>query len=267
VQAPQGKTFIQAKSEVEQLYKQKEAEKLFYEKAEQLADLSYESPDSLDNTAEVLELEVKESPLFTRNGGTGIASDQKVINAAFSNDVLEEGLNSSVIERSKTDFVVLRKKRFIEETLLPFESVSPAIEQSLRFEKMREKAKQAGEEIIEKISDGVAAETLFDVENWHAEQNYQRDSDEISTQLLKQAFETPKPINVEPTYSGFVAENGNFIVVKVSGVQDGDISSFDNNQREALKGHLKRISSDAELQALLASIKAEAEIELFEQNL
>jgi peptidyl-prolyl cis-trans isomerase D len=267
VQKSQGKTFVQAKAEVEELYKLKEAEKLFYEKAEQLADLSYESPDSLDYTAEVLELEVKESPLFTRNGGSGITSDQQVINAAFSTDVLEEGLNSAVIERSKTDFVVLRKKRFIEESLLPFESVSPAIEQSLRFEKMRDKAKQAGEEIIQKISDGVTPETLFDAENWHVEQNYQRASDKISAQLLEQAFETPKPINGEPTYSGFVAENGNFIVVKVSGVQDGDISSVDKEQREALLGHMKRIATDAELQALLASIKAEADIELFEQNL
>jgi peptidyl-prolyl cis-trans isomerase D len=267
VQAAEGKNYSQAKSEVEELYKQREAEKLFYEKAEQLADLSYESPDSLDYTAEVLELEVKESQLFTRNGGSGIASDQKVINAAFSTDVLDEGLNSAVIERSKTDFLVLRKKRFIEETLLPFDSVAPAIEQSLRFEKMRAKAEQAGEDIIAKIADGVAAETLFDAENWHVEQNYQRGSDKISAQLLEQAFETPKPVNGEATYSGFTAENGNFIVVKVSGVQDGESSSVDSEQREALLGHLKRIATNGELAALLASIKAEAEIELFQQNL
>ena len=265
--ASEGKSFSDAKAEVEDLYKQREAEKLFYEKAEQLADLSYESPDSLDYTAEMLDLEVKESQLFTRNGGSGIASDSKVVNAAFSEDVLQEDLNSAVIELSKTDFLVLRKKRFIEETLLPFDSVAPAIEQSLRFEKARQKAKETGESYVAQIVDGTEPSTLFGESNWHDSDTYSRNSDKLNEQILEQAFATPKPVNGSPKYSGFVANNGNYIVVEVSASKEGEIADVSTEQREALLTQLKRISTQSELQALLASIKEESDIEIFEQNL
>ncbi len=267
LQAPQGKSFSDAKAEVKDLYTQREAEKLFYEKAEQLADLSYESPDSLDYTAEMLDLEVKESQLFTRTGGSGIASDTKVVNAAFSEDVLQEGLNSAVIELSKTDFLVLRKKRFIEETLLPFDSVAPAIEQSLRFEKARQKAKETGETYVAKIADGSEPAALFGGLNWHESNTYSRNSDELNQQILEQAFATPKPVNGEPKYSGFVANNGNYIVVEVSATKQGDVADISAEQRDALLGHIKRITTQTELQALMASIKEESDIEIFEKNL
>ncbi len=266
LQAPQGKSFSQAKQDVESLYKQREAEAAFYEKAEQLADLSYESPDSLDLTAETLELEIKTSQSFTRTGGSGIASDKKVINAAFSEDVLDNELNSSVIELSKNRFIVLRKNKFIDETLLPFDSVAPAIEESLRFEKAREKAKQIGEEYLVQIEQGESAESLFS-SNWQSTQTYSRSNDKVSAQILNHAFAAPKPTQDTPSYSGFVADNGNYIVIQLTAVEDGDVAAVESEQREALEGHLKRIATESELQALLASIKESAEIEIFEQNL
>lgn len=267
LQSGQGKSFSEARDEVEALYKQLEAETLFYEKAEQLADLSYESPDSLDLTAETLELEIKQSQLFTRTGGSGIASDAKVVNAAFSEDVLQNDLNSAVIEVSKTDFIVLRKKRFVEETLLPFDSVSPAIEQSLRFEKARNKAQETGEGFVAQIEDGTEAAALFGESNWHEAQSYQRSSQNVSAQILEHAFAVAKPVDGIANYSGFVADNGNYIVVKVTAVEDGQALDIETSQREALLGYLKRMATESELQALLASIKEEANIEIFEQHL
>jgi peptidyl-prolyl cis-trans isomerase D len=266
LEAPQGKSFAQAKAEVSQLYKQSEAEKLFYEKAEQLADLSYEDPDSLQPTADALDLEVKQSQFFTRNGGSGIASEDKVVNAAFSNDVLEEGLNSTVIELSKNHFVVLRKHNYKEESLLPFDSVAPAIEEGLRFEQARIKAQQIGEGYLLKIEDGEKPETLL-LENWHQAAFYERNSDAVSQQILQHAFAMKKPEQTNPSYSGFIANNGNYIVVQLTSIKDASAASLDKEQREALREQLKRIAIESELSALLASIKEDAEIEIFDQHL
>ena len=51
VKQGEGKSFEQAKAQVEKLLRQQKAEALFYEKAELLADLSYENPDNLDVAA------------------------------------------------------------------------------------------------------------------------------------------------------------------------------------------------------------------------
>jgi len=264
--APQGKSFAEAKQEVTKLYKQSEAEALFYEKAEQLADLSYEDPDSLEPTADALDLEVKQSQMFTRNGGSGIASQDKVVSAAFSQDVLQEGLNSTVIELSKNDFVVLRKLNYIDEILLPFDSVAPAIEEGLRFEQARLKAQEIGEDYLLKIEDGAEPEALLTA-NWQQAEVYERNSDKVSQQILEHAFAAAKPTDSAPSYSGFVASNGNYIIVQLIAVNEASAASVDKEQREALMGHLKRIATESELEALLASIKEEAEIEIFDQHL
>jgi peptidyl-prolyl cis-trans isomerase D len=74
------------------------AEGLFFDWAERLANLAYENPDSLQPAADALGLSVETSDWVTRSGGEGILANPKVIAAAFSDDVLKEGLNSELIE-------------------------------------------------------------------------------------------------------------------------------------------------------------------------
>lgn len=61
-----------------------QAEQTFYANADQLNNISYEQPDSLQPVVDKLGLEIKSTGMFTRNGGTGIAANPKVSAAAFS---------------------------------------------------------------------------------------------------------------------------------------------------------------------------------------
>ncbi|MDQ7072653.1 MAG: SurA N-terminal domain-containing protein [Gammaproteobacteria bacterium] len=140
----EGKSYNDAKQEIEAMYRKQQAEELFYEKAQQLADLSYENPDDLQIVAEELGLEIKTSPSFTRGGGSGIAEQKKVVTAAFSEDVLINNLNSSVIELSKNHLIVIHKKKYTQSTQLPFESVAPSIREQLRYELARDKSARTG---------------------------------------------------------------------------------------------------------------------------
>jgi peptidyl-prolyl cis-trans isomerase D len=75
--------FADVKEKVEQQYKRQQAERQFYDKAEELANLTYENPETLDIAAETLGLDIKTSEKFTRSGGSGIAENQEVVKAAF----------------------------------------------------------------------------------------------------------------------------------------------------------------------------------------
>ncbi len=262
IKQPEGKSFEDAHDDVEKMYRYRQAEDLFYEQAEKLADLSYENPDSLDITAESLGLEIKQTEEFTRDGGTGIASDKKIASVAFSEDVLMNNLNSAVIELSKTRLIVLHKNKHSLASQLPFDSISPAIAEQLKFEKASAKAKEQGEAILAQMKSGETNEALFSESDWHDTQAYSRASSEISAQILEQAFRLPEPTANSAEFTGFSASNGNYIVVKVSGVTDGNPAEATAEDRDGLEAYLVKTEGSSQVQAFIESLKADADIKI-----
>ena len=267
IKAPEGQSFTEARDEIEVLYRNQEAETLFYEKAELLADLSYENPDSLDVASEELALEIKTSKEFLREGNTiGIAKDKKIAAVAFSEDILVNDLNSAVIELSTSRLLVLHKNKYTAESQLAFESVSPAIKEHLRFEAAREKARNDGEAIITKLKAGDNSESLFADKLWFDVKSYSRTNEEVSAQVLQQAFSMARP-NERATITGFTAQNGNYIVVKVTGVNNGEPSDASSEERDGLKSFLVRANGAGELQAFIDSLRDDADIEILAKDL
>jgi peptidyl-prolyl cis-trans isomerase D len=265
IKTPEGKSFADSKADVERLYRKQQAEELFYEQAEQLADLSYEDPDSLDVVAEALSLEIKTSQEFIREGNTtGIAKDQKVANVIFSEDDLINDLNSAVIELSKSHLIVVHKNKHILASQLAFESVAPAITEQLRFEHARDQAVEQGESILSKLKSGEDALSLFAENEWHARQTVQRVSDDVSEQVLSRAFAMAKPAS-EAQYMGFTASNGNYVILKLLAVTEGDYANASDEERNGVYSHLSRTYADSELQSFINSIRNDADIEVFEQ--
>ena len=75
---------------------------------EQLSDLSYQTPDTLNPVSDALKMKVQTSEPFSRLGGKDlITKNKQVINAAFSHDVLELSNNSDPIQLDN-DSVVCR---------------------------------------------------------------------------------------------------------------------------------------------------------------
>lgn len=265
IDAPAGADFAESRDEIEQQYRRQQARQQFFDMAEQLANLTYENPESLDIAAEALSLEVETTKLFTRDGGSdGISAEPKVIEAAFSDDVLNQDLNSPAIELSETDLVVLRKQQYIPEKPLSFDSVGPAIEEQLRFEAAAEQALADGEAKIAELDRGAAADSLFADNQWQPAAFYNRDSDNISDQVLEHAFAMPR--SQQQSVSGFTADNGNYIVVVLSGVKDGQDADATDEQKDGLQSNLARLNANSELEAFIVSLRDAADIEIFEDR-
>ena len=86
---------------------------IFVEKLEILRELSFNA-ESLSEVAEDAGLLVKTTDYFPRSGGKGVASNNVVINAAFSDDVLVGGYASEVLELGDDYFTVIRDGETIE---------------------------------------------------------------------------------------------------------------------------------------------------------
>ncbi|MDO8825232.1 SurA N-terminal domain-containing protein [Methylophaga sp.] len=255
--------FAGVRDEVALQYRRQQAERQFYDKAEELANLTYENPETLDVAAETLTLEIKTSGAFTRSGGSGIAENNAVVQAAFSDDVLNQDLNSQVIELSDTRLVVVRKNSHIAATLLPFDSVAPAISEQIRYQRASDLAFIQGESRLQELKAGKPGEEVFP-EAWQAAAFYGRDSQQISAQILNQAFTLPNTGSTQ--YAGFTADNGNYVVVAVSDVKQGDTENIEPEVRDGLVSNLNRLNGRAEMAAFINTLRSEAKITIYESR-
>jgi peptidyl-prolyl cis-trans isomerase D len=91
---------------------------------ETLSDVSYTQSSSLEPAAKALGLVVKQSAWVTKSGDkTGFFANKKLINAAFSDEVLKQGNNSMPVSLADGSVVVLRVKQLKKEELRPLAEV------------------------------------------------------------------------------------------------------------------------------------------------
>lgn len=255
--------FSDIRDEVARQYRRQQAERQFYDKAEELANLTYENPETLDVAAETLGLDIQTTGAFTRNGGSGIAENPAVTRAAFSDDVLNQDLNSAIIELSDTHLIVIRKNNHVPATLLPFDSVSPAITEQIRYQRASDLAYIQGESRLQELKSGTSASEVFP-DAWQAAAYYSRDSQEISAQILNQAFSLPNTGSTE--YAGFTADNGNYVVIAVSDVREGEAEEMSPEVRDGLTANLNRLNGNVEMAAFLDALRSEAKITIYESR-
>ena len=238
------------------------AAEIFFNKAEQLASLTYEQPDTLAIAAEQLQLTVQSSDFFARSGGAGITSDPKIATAAFNEDVLVRGNNSETIELADTHLVVLRINQHKPEALRPFDEVSAAIETSLKRDKATAKTLEEGKALFAKLQAGEKPESLAAAREieWQQQGALLRDNSEVDRSIVQATFRMVHPAEGEFVSEQLSLASGDQALVVLSGVKPGDVASAEATARTDATQRIERANSSAAEQALIAGLRERAEI-------
>ncbi len=253
--------FDEIRERVARDYRRHLAEKRYYEAAEQLANLSFEHPDSLEPAAEQLGLSIKSTPLFDRQGGEGIASDPKFIAAAFSPEVLEQGYNSEPVELSPVQTVVLRKKEHVAQQQLPLEEVREKITAQLRREKASDAAFADAGKIARRASGGEELSALAEEYQlkWERIDSLARSDRKTNPAIVRQIFKMPRPAEGKPRYEARRL-NGDAAVLALFAVRDGDPAGVEEEQAKGGRASLAAGWGRAEFADLVNWLKGAAEI-------
>jgi peptidyl-prolyl cis-trans isomerase D len=206
-----------------ELSKQK-AEGLFYDLGERLANIAYESQDSLEPAAEELGLTIQRSDWIGRDGGgEGILAQPRVVAAAFSEDVLVAGHNSDMIEpeQDRLQAVVLRVIEHRQPSIRPLPEVRDEIVAQLRDDRARLDAKQAAESLVEKLRDGADWSAAVASLNPESIGPVTRGDTEVPAALLETVFKLPVPTEGVATVETVILDNGDAAVVRLTKVEDG----------------------------------------------
>jgi peptidyl-prolyl cis-trans isomerase D len=264
IRAEKSKPFEDVRDEILTQFKKDEAERRYFELAEKLTNMAYETPDSLSGVADALHLELKQSPFFARRGGAGIFANPRVATLAFSDDVLKQGFNSEPIELGENHVVVLRLLEHQQASRKPLAEVKTEVMQTLIEDKAKESVKAAGEKAVEQLAAGESPETVFKAQPvaWESAGEITRKTKEtkINQAIIKQAFKLQHPTAVSQSYGGIVLGSGDYAVIRLNKVTDGDPAALDKAARETLK---KRLAGDEGANAqtyLITALKSNAKI-------
>jgi peptidyl-prolyl cis-trans isomerase D len=150
------KTFEQAKSELEAEYRRNEAERLFNNAQDQLADAALQNTTDIDVVARKAGLTVHDIPNFSRvDGGGDLGNSAPVIEAAFSQDVLD-GRLSPIVEVEKGRGVVVRATDHKLPQQKPLEAVRTEVIAAWKKQRGTELAAAAAADAVKRLSAGEA---------------------------------------------------------------------------------------------------------------
>ena len=268
IRAGSQKSFEQVRGDIEQRVKNKKADTLFFERSETLATTAYEKPDSLQPVADQLGLKIQATGFFGKRGGPGIASNPKLAAAAFKEDVLKKGLNSEPVEVGPNHIVVLRMKEHKPEAQRTLDDVRPQVVAAVKHELATQKAEEVGKAALKRVDAGedplaVAKELKAEWKTATAGRNEAA----LDRTLVEHVFKLVRPDSGKATGSGLHLGNGDYAVVRLTAVKDGDPAQIDDTQKKTITKTLAEGAAESEFAALLESTKKSAKISRFENKL
>ncbi|MAV08027.1 MAG: hypothetical protein CMQ88_02370 [Gammaproteobacteria bacterium] len=239
---------------------QKEAANtLLVEKLEMLKELAFNA-DNLQEVAEDLALEAKTSEPFSENGGSGVASSQIVVNAAYSPEVAEDGYASEVLDLGDDNYIVLRLKENFPSRQLVLEEVRDDLTKTLTNTIAKEKIDAKAAEITTTLDgdsslSSIAADFKLEVQKEEAKD---RANQAVSAEINAFVFEMPSPRDSIISDS-FTAANGDFVVIELTEVELGDTASLDQERIELIRSIAETATTGKEFvsyqQALIEQAK------------
>ena len=258
VQSPEVPAFESLKPQLVRELKAQQVEQRFVETSKQLEDSAFEASD-LAQPAQELGLMVQTTEAFGRDGGEGITANRQVIQAAFSDEVLVDGANSSVIELDPDTSIALRVKEHLKPAAIPLADVREDIVQQLQRSLAAEAARAKGEQLLADLRKGQQPDDA----QWQAVETATRSQEGVAPALLQAVFRMPRPEQQDkPSYSGVALSNGDYAVVRLNGVNEPEAALTDEEKLNYRRFLASRVGQQ-DFAAFRQKLQAEAEIERF----
>lgn len=260
VQSEPAPAFASIRAQIEQEARLAKAEEMFAEQVEKLDAAVYEAADLKEPSA-AFGVTVASIGPFARKGGDGVAAQRKIVDVAFSDDLLKDGKNSQAVTLDDGSTVWLRVSQHQPAKLRPLADISGLIRNELVIAKAGEKSKAVALEVTKALSGGaslgeVAAKFQL---NWANLPGADRRTQVPAADILRTAFRLDRPAEGKLSADS-VALGVGYGVVAVSKVIDG--STEMNPMLNQMRGMLAENRSQQEFQDYVAFLRNDGDVEV-----
>jgi peptidyl-prolyl cis-trans isomerase D len=260
------KTFEQSKADLETEYRRAQAEKLFNDAQDALADAALQNTTDIGVVARKAGLTVLEVPGFSRtSGGGALGKVPAVIDAAFSQDVLD-GRLSPMVEVEKGRGVVLRATDHKLPQQKPLDEVRNDVVAAWKKQRGMELAAAAAADAVKRLQGGESWDTVAkSLEQAVVPPKFVSRSDQqVPLEIRTTAFGESKPAG-KAIYSEARLGNGDAAVIALSALREEpvDPSHPDLDMRQQYAAQI----ASTEAQSYAAGARADAKVILNPQAL
>jgi peptidyl-prolyl cis-trans isomerase D len=227
VEAGHARSFDEVYAELEAEYRRQQSESLFYQQTQKLGDLAFESLTELDSVAKALNLPLKTATGFTRETGSAeLPPTPEIVEAAFSEDVIERGQNSPLIAAEEDRAMVLRVTQHVPAEARPLAEVRDQVISRIKTQAARDAAAAKGADALARLEKGESWDDVVKALGLNAvgARFVTRQDSVAPAAIVNAAFGVPAEqiSNEKPHYAGTVTADGNYGVFGVSAVRDAD---------------------------------------------
>ena len=247
--------------------KRREAESRFVEMAEDLRNISYEQPESLVPVADALGLEIRRSDWFSLDDGDDLFAYPPLREAAFSDEVLVDGLNGKLVEVDLDTFVVVRKANYRDRKLQPLSAVRARIVEDLRTQRASAALELEGKSFVDQLQKGsiLWSQALID-RGWHDQplplSGEQVDDPQMGL-IRSLIYAAPPPGESGPIYGSGWIDDRKFLVYQLSVVMNGDPSVTSLEDRAQIQALIIRRDGVDLLASLQQGLRAAADVTIY----
>ena len=234
-----------------------QAQEEFFTLQQEMARISFEFPDSLEDAAAEVNVTIQTSPWLLRAGNTAPFDQAKTIEAAFSDIVLQDNMNSDLIEVNDDVAIVLRLNTFQEANVKPLAEVEAQIKDILVNQKATEKAQQTVDSLLADFKTGTDISPQLTALNtsFVSKEKVARYSPEIDQSISRAAFVLPHPVSDVISASTVALSNGDLALVEVTAIGVNETAANPNLAQQ----QTSQLAQSA-YQSFVNSLKVGAEI-------
>jgi peptidyl-prolyl cis-trans isomerase D len=226
-----------------------------------MAEVAFEVPDSLDEVAAIANKKIQTTELFSRNAPLDIASDARVLNAAFSDELLQDYVNSDTIELGENHVIVVRVAEQESQRTQSLDEVKADIELALVAEKSQLAAKTWAKEVVAKIRAGEDTTPLLaEMEiQWQQQQGVARTGSSLESSVVEKLFQ----LSLDVMHNTDVVDlfNGDVALVQLTSVNPA--SAIPDGAEFGLRKRLSSTRAQFVYGEFIASLRAQAEVTIY----
>ena len=219
--------FAQAREQLLKEVRESRVQDTYLEAAQTFSDMVYTEYDSLKPTADSLGLTVQSSDWVSPGGGgmNPLLNNPQLLEAVFSAESLEEKRNTLAIEVQPDTLLSARVVEHAPPTDMNYDEVSSDIVDFLKTERAIEKAREEGEALLEKLQSGERLEGLAWSKPGVVTLQQRRG---LHAEGVRAVFGVDT--SELPVYAGITADDGRYVIYRISAVNDVESVSPDDTQ-------------------------------------
>ena len=252
-------SFEELKRSLEDDIVTRKVESEYVEGLEQLADTTYSAGD-LAEPSEVMGLPIEVSAPFDRSGGADVfTSNAQVIEAAFADEQLNEGLNSTPIEIDQDRTMVLRVKDHFEPRELSLEEVSDQLRDQIAYDNASKALNEKADSKLAALNSGTSLSMAADDAQVNALESLSRSASSAPAEVVGKLFAMPHPDGA-PTASKAVLADGSVAVIQLTAVTQSEAAENEDTLN-AMGQYLASMKGQEAYKMVAKSVTDSAEIE------